>query len=97
MNVIRLNNFETEVESYSKNTYLSGANITSNASCSIITNDVTALNALMATTITSLQILHDGELIYNLQDINAKIENISEYLSNDRMNINLNLNFNGAN
>lgn len=92
MNTIKFNDAEFEVESYSKSTYFNNE-LSSSASCSIITNDLDALNALAMAPITSLQILHEGEVIYNLHDINAKIDNINEYLNGNRMNINVNLNF----
>ena len=92
MNTIKFNNAEFEVESYSKTTYFNNA-LSSNASCSIITNDIDTLNALAIEPITSLQILHEGEVIYNLHDINAKIDSINEYLNGNRMNINVSLNF----
>ena len=92
MNKIKFNDIEFEVESYSKNTYFH-EELSSNGNCSIITDDMDALNALAEVPITSLQILHDGEVIYNLHDINAKIDTINEYLSGDRMSINVNLIF----
>lgn len=92
MNKIKFNDVEFEVESYSKNTYFH-EELSSNGNCSIITDDMDALHALAEVPITSLQILHDGEVIYNLHDINAKIDNINEYLSGDRMSINVNLIF----
>ena len=92
MNKIKFNDVEFEVESYSKNTYFH-EELSSNGSCSIITDNMDALNALAEVPITSLQILHDGEVIYNLHDINAKIDTINEYLSGDRMSINVNLIF----
>lgn len=92
MNKIKFNDVEFEVESYNKNTYFH-EELSSNGNCSIITDNMDALNALAEVPITSLQILHDGEVIYNLHDINAKIDNINEYLSGDRMSINVNLIF----
>jgi len=93
MNTIKFNNTEFQVESYSKNTYLSEGHIISNASCSVIVSDIAVLNALMQDTITSIQIKYNDDVIYNLQDISAHIDNISEYLNVDRMNINVNLTF----
>lgn len=93
MNKIKLNNLELEVESYNKNTYFSGSTITSNASMSVRTNNMTVLNELAEDDITSIQIRANEELIYDLQDINAHIDNISEYLNGDRMNVTLNLSF----
>ena len=96
MNIIKLNNAEFEVENYNKNTFFGGESISSTASCSVLTNDPTVFNEMASTPITSIQILHDGEVIYNLQNISARIESINEYLNVDRMSINIGLNFNEA-
>ena len=93
MNIIKFNDVEFEVISYNKNTFFSGNTVTSNANCQIISSDVNTLNDLADETITSLQILHDGNIIYNLSDISAHIENISEYLNVDRMDVNVSLRF----
>ena len=93
MNKIKFNNYEFEIESYSKNTYFSNDTISSNANCSIITNDIDSLMTLAQNTITSLQIYHDDSLIYNLQNIEAHIDNISETLNDDKINIYINLIF----
>lgn len=93
MNTIKFNNLTLQVESYNKNTYFDGATVNSTASCSVVTSDLTALNELAEGTITTIQIYHDDTLIYDLQDINCRITNISEYLSEARMNITINLVF----
>lgn len=93
MNIIKFNNVEFEVISYNKNTFFSESEITSTANCQIILSDVSTLHGLADETITSLQILHDGNIIYNLSDISAHIENISEYLNIDRMDVNVSLRF----
>jgi hypothetical protein len=54
MNIIKFNNVEMEVDSYNKNTYFNGIAITSNASCTVRTNNITALNALMQTPIEAI-------------------------------------------
>lgn len=93
MNVIKFNDVEFEVISYNKNTYFNDDTITSSASCQIIVADMDVLNNLAKTVITSLQILHNGNIIYNLSDISVHIDNISEYLNVDRMDINVSLRF----
>ncbi len=93
MNTIKFNNTEFELESYNRNTYFGGENMTSNASCGIITTNIASINSLAESTITSLQIYHNEQLIYDLQNINAKIDSISEYLNTDRINITLNVTF----
>ena len=93
MNIIKLNTSEFEVDSYNKATYFNGETVTSNANFSINTNNISALNDLSDEVITVIQILHNGEVIYNLTDINAKIENINEFLNVDKMNISVSLRF----
>lgn len=94
MNTIKLNNLTLEVEAYNKNTYFSDESINSSGSCQVITNDITALNTLAQETITSIQIYHNETLIYDLQDIDCTITSISEYLSTEKMNINVSFTFN---
>lgn len=93
MNTIKFNNNTFEVESYSKNTYFNEDSISSNGSCQIITNNITGLNELAEETITAIQIYHDETLIYDLQDIECKINSISEYLNGDRVSIGLSFTF----
>ena len=93
MNKIKFNDEEYEVLSYNKNTSLNNDVIISNASCTIITADSTSLVALMNGHITSIQIHHDEDLIYDLDEIQARITNISEYLEADRIVVNVNLDF----
>ena len=93
MNTIKFNNLVLEVESYNKNTYFQEDSITSNANCSVKISDITALNELAQDTITSIQIYHDETLIYDLQDISAKITGISEYLNGNIVSISLSLVF----
>ena len=93
MNKIKLNNTEFEVENYNKNTYLNDNVITSNANMQITNGNIQTLNDMMTETITSIQIIHDDNVIYNLSNIVAHIDNINEYLNMDRMNININLKF----
>lgn len=93
MNKIKFNNAEYEVNSYNKNTYFGGESINSTANCTLVTTDVTGLNALAAGTITSLQIYHNDTLIYDLQDINAHIDSINEYLNGERIDISVSLTF----
>ena len=94
MNIIKFNDTSFEVDSYSKNTYFTGENVTSNAYCSIKVTEMATLNALTEVPITSMEILHDGNSIYRLDNINAKIESINEVLNFDRINITVNFVFN---
>ncbi len=89
MNTIKFNNTVFEVESYNKNTYFNEDSISSNGSCQIITNNIIELNELAQETITTIQIYHNETLIYDLQNIECKINSVSEYLNGDRVSIGL--------
>ena len=93
MNTIKFNDTTFLVESYNRTTSFAGEVITSTGYCLIFTDDISALEALADTTITSIQIYHDNELIYNLTDASVHIENINEYLNVDKMFVNVNLIF----
>lgn len=95
MNKIKLNQLELEVESYSKGIYFNNGIISSNGSCTVNTNNITALMELAKNSIDVIQIYNsDNVLIYDLQNANANIDNINEYLNGDKMNININFIFN---
>ena len=93
MNTIKFNNSTYEVLSFNKSTYFNDSGISSNASCSIKTSNMTSLYALAESGLQSIQIYHDNELIYDLSDINGKLTSIDEYLMDDHININVNLTF----
>ena len=93
MNKIKFNNIELEVESYSKNTYFSDGVISSSATCQVILPDFALIDTLMEEDITSIQIYYNDTLIYNLSNINARMNNINEYLNVERMVVNMNLVF----
>lgn len=95
MSKIKLNQLELEVESYSKGIYFSNGIISSSGSCTVNTNNITALMELAKNSIDVIQIYNnDDVLIYDLQNANANIDNINEYLNGDKMNININFIFN---
>lgn len=93
MNTIKFNNHTYEVFAFNKNTYFNDGVISSNGGCQIKTSDITSLQTLGTETIETLQIYHDDTLIYDLQNLNGKLNSIDEYLSEDHININLNFNF----
>ena len=93
MNIIKFNNAEFEVESYYRNTNFSNDTIQSNGNCVIKTDDTDLLYEVAESSITSIQIIKDNEVIYNLTDITAHIENIGESFSGDRVYINVNFIF----
>ena len=96
MNIIKLNDTEFPIVSFNRNIYFYTNTVSSTASCDLGT--MTPINqdkidALSKTVITSLQIYHDDELIYNLSDIHAFINNINDMLSEDHIVTTINLTF----
>ena len=81
------------VGSYNKSTYFDGDTITSTASCTVTPTDMTALNLIAATEITDIQIMHDDALIYDLRNVHGHINNISEYLNEDHVDVTISLTF----
>ena len=93
MNTIKLNNVEFEIVGYSRSTYFSGDKMTSTANCVFREADANTINNLLGTEITSLQIYYNDTLIYDLQNISAKLDTINEYLNVEHMDISVNLTF----
>lgn len=92
MNRIKLNNNEFELESYTKNTHFSDV-ITSSGMCTLIMPDIDLLQNMAKNPLTSIEISANGTTIYALHDINATIDSTSEFLNNDRINVNVNFTF----
>jgi hypothetical protein len=93
MNTIKLNTLEFPITSFNRNTYFTGESMNSNASFEGTDVDITALSALGLTEITTVQIYHNEELIYDLQNIHGKIDNFSEYLREDKIAMSINMSF----
>lgn len=93
MNTIKFNNEVFEVSSYTKNTTFSEDSISSNGYCELVSPNIANLMSIAQDPITSIRIYHDNTQIYELENINAKIENINEYLSDDRISVNMNFIF----
>lgn len=93
MNTIKFNNKEFEVENFYRNTSFLDDHIESNGNCSVKADSIDELYELAESTITSIQILHDGEVIYSLSDLNTKIANINESFTGDRVYTNISIQF----
>jgi len=93
MNYLKINDFQCELLSFNKYTNFNGAEVTGNCNCQIVTDNITKIQELGLTEITSLQIMHDEDLIYDLQNISAHITSINEYLSNDKIDVTLAIDF----
>lgn len=93
MNIIKLNNSEFEVENYYRSTSFTDNVIQSSGNCVLNTSDTSALYEIAESPITLIQITKDDEIIYNLDNITAHIENIIESFSADRFYINVNFIF----
>ena len=94
MSKIILNNEEFNLSSYNKNTYYTGEVISSTGSCQLTDADIDTLNTMAQGKITSIQIVNDNnQTVYDLNDIDAKIDSINEYYSGMSMSITLNMTF----
>lgn len=94
---IILNNEEFDFNGYNRNTYFHDDSISSTAYISDLRSIDLAnrLKTLSQTTITSLQITVNNEVIYNLADIDAKMTSMDEAFNGvDTINTNVNLQFN---
>lgn len=93
MNTIVFNNEVTcQLESFNKTTSFENDTMNSSGYAAISTTDVDALIPI-AQNITSIKILHDNEVVYTSENLNAKISIINEYFNNDRMDTNINFIF----
>lgn len=93
MTKIKLNNSEYQIESYNRTTNISDNNITSTAYLNLSSGEAVNLNSLLGTTINSIEIDVDDIKIYELTNINAKVDSVNEYLSGNRMSYNVNITF----
>ena len=94
MNTIIFNGTATfGVESFNKNTSFEGETVTSSGYANLIVTDMDDLTAVAQDTITSIQIKHDNDVIYNSSNLTARISVINEYLNMDRMSVSVNFNF----
>lgn len=94
MNVIKFNNTkEYEVSGYSKNTNINNNEKNSDANCTLITNDTSSVLELAEEPITSIKIYSSDNLIYELSEINANINQINEFLNGTHMEVNLYMTF----
>ena len=93
MTIIKFNNTTFEVTSFNKSTYFNG-NLVSAATCELEGTNVDALEPFLTTPITTLQIYYNDALIYDLQNITARIDAINEVLEVNHMGISVNITFN---
>ena len=92
MTTIRFNGIDFGLESYNKNTTFSNGAMNSLANCNI-TDNIDDLMYIAAHEIRSIAILNDNVIIYNLSNTHAHIDNINEYLSDNKVIINVNMTF----
>lgn len=94
MTQIKLNDYVCEIDSYNRNTTISGGVLSSNGYINLVNGNASELNELLGTPVTDIEITVDNEKIYELHDIDAEINSMNEYLSGNRMAYNLNIVFN---
>lgn len=92
MNTIKFNNVEGTLLSFNKSTYFNEEGMSGNITCEMENADIDALQALGLSTVTSMQIKYNDEVIYNVDVMNAKLTSINEYLMNNRIRMTLNIN-----
>ena len=90
MNTIKFNETECTLLTFNKNMYFNNGVVSGNLTCEVETSDMTSLQALSEIPVTSIEIEHDEEIIYNVSDTYARLSSINEYLSEDRIHITLN-------
>ena len=96
MSTVILNSNEFEFSYYNRNTYFNETGLSSTATISGLkgTNVADTLTSLAEDTISLIQIKKDNNIIYSLEDINAKIQSFDESYDGNNFNVNLNINFN---
>ena len=93
MNQIKLNNATFDVVNFNRSTNFTGDKMVSNGFCSIRTTEMDTLNELAKYPITSIQIYHDEELIYQANNLNGKIVAIDEILNQNAVAVSVNMTF----
>lgn len=96
MNYIKFNNYQCEVMSFSKYTTFTAESASGNCNCQVICVNSTELQDLGMTPITSIQIIHDEEVIYNVDHISARVTTLNETLVDDHVETYITLEFNLA-
>lgn len=95
MVTIKLNNGdEMGLVGFNRSIIFHGAEVNDNASLEVAADtDKSTIMALGSAAITSLQILSNNQSIYELTNINARIDNISDTLDGEKISTRINLVF----
>ena len=94
MTKIKLNNEEFEINTFTRTTFFGDEAVKSFANFEVVSLDLEKMTALAANIITVLQIYHNNDLIYDLQNTNIHIDNVNDLLNNDTVTTTVNLTFN---
>lgn len=102
MNTVIFNNdteHALELNSYNRNTTFNDEQINSTAYITLRANSSTMeyLSSFTQTNITSIILTHDNDIVYQLNNISARITSIDEYLNNDYVQMNINFIFDMSN
>lgn len=82
------------IQNYNRNIYIDNGQVHSGANFSCVgDNVVDALVRLAVSPITSIEILNDSTSIYELDNLNAKLTNISENVYDGNINVSAQINF----
>lgn len=83
------------IQSYNRNIYIDNGQVRSGASFSCTgENVVDSLIRLAVSPITAIEILNDETSIYDLDNLNAKLANISENIYDGNISVSAQINFN---
>ena len=102
MNTVIFNNdteHAFELSSYNRNTTFNGEQINSTAYMTLRADSSTIeyISSFIQTNITSIILTHDSDVVYQLNNISARITSIDEYLNNDYVQMNINFIFDMSN
>lgn len=93
MNYIKLNDMQMQVISFNRYVNFNNGAMSGSCSCQVVTSDLSGLQELGTTLVTSIQIIHEDQVIYNLTDIETRITSINESLVEDHIDISLTFDF----
>lgn len=93
MNYIKLNDMQMQVISFNRYVNFNNGVMSGSCNCQVVTSDLSGLQELGTTPVTSIQIIHDDQIIYNLTDIETHVASINETLVEDHIDISLTFDF----
>jgi len=93
MTKIKLNNDEFQITAFTRTTYFRDDGVSSFANFDAVNLDLDQISILAQNPVTALQIYHNNELIYDLQNISVHIDNVNDSLEDEVISTKVNLTF----